>query len=86
MYRGSCGRQAIAALPLQSNAVTERGIVLNIPIKLPEKVSVVNLLFSGTRQAVRKVMLGEDVLEKVFEVKNATTDVVGGEPRFRASR
>ena len=42
MYRGSCGRQAIAALPLQSNAVTERGIVLNIPIKLPEKVSVVN--------------------------------------------
>ena len=36
-----------------------------------EKVSVVNLLFSGTRQAVRKVMLWEDVLEKVFEVLKA---------------
>lgn len=33
-----------------------------------ERVSVVNLLFSGTRQAVRKVMLQEEVLEKVFEV------------------
>ena len=33
-----------------------------------EKVSVVNLLFSGTRQAVRNVMLQEEVLERVFEV------------------
>ena len=36
-----------------------------------ERVSVVNLLFSGTRQAVRKVMLQEEVLEKVFEVLKA---------------
>lgn len=33
-----------------------------------EKLSVVNLLFSGVRQAVRKVMLQEEVLEKVFEI------------------
>lgn len=36
-----------------------------------ERVSVVNLLFSGARQAVRKVMLQEEVLEKVFEVLKA---------------
>ena len=36
-----------------------------------ERVSVVNLLFSGTRQAVRKVMLQEEVLEKIFEVLKA---------------
>lgn len=36
-----------------------------------ERVSVVNLLFSGTRHAVRKVMLQEEVLEKVFEVLKA---------------
>ena len=33
-----------------------------------ERVSVVNLLFSGVRQAVRDAVLQEDVLEKVFEV------------------
>lgn len=33
-----------------------------------EKLSVVNLLFSGVRQEVRKVMLWEGVLEKVFEI------------------
>ena len=31
-----------------------------------ERVSVVNLLFSGVRQAVRDAVLQEDVLEKVF--------------------
>ena len=36
-----------------------------------ERVSVVNLLFSGTRQAVRKFMLQEEVMEKVFEVLKA---------------
>ena len=44
-----------------------------------EKVSVVNLLFSGTRQAVRKVMLWEDVLEKVFEVLKALKTVLPSE-------
>ena len=33
-----------------------------------ERVSVVNLLFSGVRQAVREVVLQEEVLEKVFEI------------------
>ena len=33
-----------------------------------ERVSVVNLLFAGVRQAVRDAVLQEDVLEKVFEV------------------
>ena len=33
-----------------------------------ERVSVVNLLFSGVRQAVRDAVFQEDVLEKVFEV------------------
>ena len=33
-----------------------------------ERVSVVNLLFSGVRQAVREVVLQEEVLGKVFEI------------------
>ena len=33
-----------------------------------ERVSVVNLLFSGVRQAIRQVVLQEEILEKVFEV------------------
>ena len=33
-----------------------------------ERVSVVNLLFFGVRQAVREVVLQEEVLEKVFEI------------------
>ena len=33
-----------------------------------ERVSVVNLLFSGVRQAVREVVLQEEVLEKLFEI------------------
>ena len=33
-----------------------------------ERASVVNLLFSGVRQAVREVVLQEEVLEKVFEI------------------
>ena len=33
-----------------------------------ERVSVVNLLFSGVRQVVREVVLQEEVLEKVFEI------------------
>ena len=33
-----------------------------------ERVSVVNLLFSGVRQAVRDAVFQEDVLEKVFKV------------------
>ena len=33
-----------------------------------ERVSVVNLLFSGVRQGIREVVLQEEVLEKVFEI------------------
>ena len=43
-----------------------------------ERVSVVNLLFSGTRQAIRKVMLQEEVLEKVFEVLKSFKEDLDG--------
>ena len=39
-----------------------------------ERVSVVNLLFSGVRQAVRDAVLQEEVLEKVFEVLKSLKD------------
>lgn len=48
-----------------------------------EKVSVVNLLFSGTRQAVRKVMLQEEVLEKVFEVLKALKEDLSSADLFQ---
>ena len=36
-----------------------------------ERVSVVNLLFSGVRQAVRDAVLQEDVLEKFLKCLKA---------------
>ena len=49
-----------------------------------EKVSVVNLLFSGVRQAIRQVILREEVLDQVFAVlKELKTGLAGGKAAQR---
>ena len=49
-----------------------------------EKVSVVNLLFSGVRQAIRQVILREEVLDQVFAVlKELKTGFAGGKAAQR---